>query len=70
MTLVLVVACDLNGFQHTGREYGWNRPFEIDGVTNIDGTAQIEIAELPTCPLLTVQRYCVRIGDHYPGDGW
>jgi hypothetical protein len=49
---------------------GTSEQFEIDGVTNIDGTAQIEISELPTCPLLTVERYCVRIRDHYPGDGW
>jgi hypothetical protein len=49
---------------------GTSEQFEMDGVTNIDGTAQIEISELPTSPLLTVERYCVRIRDHYPGDGW
>ena len=33
---------------------GTSEPFEMDGVTNLDGTAQIEISELPTCPLLTL----------------
>ena len=49
---------------------GTSEQFEIDGMTNIDGTAQIEISELPTCPLLTVEGYCVRIRDQYPGNGW
>jgi hypothetical protein len=48
---------------------GTSEQFEMDGVTNIDGTAQMEISELPTCPLLTVERYCVRIRDQYPGHG-